>query len=53
MRALWTTFEIADRASFLALDKLDKLLGRGDFRSRTEKAIDHVRPPQKAITFDK
>jgi hypothetical protein len=53
MRALWNTFEIADRAAFLTLEKIDKLLGRTDFRSRTEKAVEHVRPAQKAIQFEK
>ncbi len=53
MRAFWNALEIADRTSFLALDKLDESLGRPRFRARSEKAIEHVRPPQKAITFEK
>jgi hypothetical protein len=53
MRAIWIAFETLDRATFVTLDKVDKWLGRETFRERTEKAVSHVRPAQKAITFEK
>lgn len=52
MRAFWDLIEVTDRAAILALDKVDGLLKRGKFRTRVEKAVEHVRPAQKAITFD-
>ena len=36
----------------VTFDKVDGLLGRDTYRQRTEKAVEHVRTPQKAISFD-
>lgn len=52
MNILWNTLEKLDRAAFVTLDKVDTWLGRDNYRKRTEKAVEHVRAPQKAISFD-
>ncbi len=52
MNALWTTLEVLDRTLFSAAKKLEDLRGKEPFRAQEEKRIEHVRPPQKAITFD-
>ncbi len=53
MRAFWDTIEKLDLGSFRSLDRLDSLLGRDTYRKRIEKAVEDVRPPQRAIQFDK
>jgi len=52
MEIFWKTVEKIDAAAFSALDGLDKWLGRDTYRKRIEKAVEHVREPQKAIRFD-
>lgn len=52
MNAFWKTIENLDFAAFRALDKMDTWLGREKYRARVEKAVEHVRPAQKAIRFE-
>lgn len=52
MRALWNNLEALDTHLFRALDKIDRLRGKESFRARTEKEMENVRTPQRAISFD-
>jgi len=52
MHALWKAIEILDSAAFDALDRWDAWRKKDAYRKRVEKAVEHVRTPQKAITFD-
>lgn len=52
MEIFWKAAETLDATAFRALDGLDKWLGRDTYRKRIEKAVEHVREPQKAIRFD-
>ena len=52
VEAIWNALEKLDHATFVTLDKVDKMLGRDPYRKRAEKAVENVRPAQKAITFD-
>lgn len=52
MSVFWNTLEKLDRAVILAAQKIEALTGKESFRASEEKRVEHVRPPQKAITFD-
>ncbi len=52
MKAIWNSLELLDRALFLGAEKVESLAKKKSFRSRIEKSIEDVRPPQTAIQFD-
>jgi hypothetical protein len=52
MRALWDALETADRLVLGTLDRVDQLLKRKPLMQRTQDITQHVRPPQRIITFE-
>jgi hypothetical protein len=52
MRAFWDVVEKMDALTFKTLDKVEAALKKPTYRQRTEKALAHVRAPQRAIQFD-
>jgi hypothetical protein len=52
MRVLWDALEAVDRVVFGTFDRVDQLLKRKPLMQRTQDITQHVRPPQRIITFE-
>jgi|GEM_PF-2009932 len=53
MRAIWDALETVDRAVFAVLERKDRLLGRREtLLARAKQSTEHIKPPQRLITFD-